>query len=329
MLENIWISAQTREGAIEKSTFGLIGEARRLLAEGEGTGTVTVVVIGANLKKSELEALAHHGADKVLVVGCEDVACCEAELHAEVLYMLCRRHNPSCILLCQTPESLDLGPRLAALLTTSFISGAVDLKVGGEDIASAVRPVANGHLYEELRFPCSPPPVISFQPSVLIPPPPNPEASCLIVAEHISIDPARLKTRVVEVLTDNAENLSLEEAEIIVLGGRGVGKDEDFAIIHDLAAALGGTVGGSRPVIDQHILPFERQIGQTGKSVGPRLLVACGVSGANELTVGFEQAETVVAINTDQRARIFRFADLGIVGNVHEVVPLLLSQLTS
>lgn len=329
MLENIWILAQTREGTVEKATFGLIGEARRLLAEAKENGTVTVVVIGAaNTKKSELEALGHHGADRILIVGCEHAACCEGELYAEVLFALCLRHHPSCILLGQPAENMDFGPRLAALLTTSFISGAVDLRVGGEGVAHAVRPVANGHLYEELRFPCNPTPIISFQLSVLTLPVPDPEATCQILAEDIRIDPARLKTKVVQFFTDNPENLSLEEAEIIVLGGRGVGRDKNFSIIHDLAEALGGTVGGSRPVIDQHILPFERQIGQTGKTVGPRLLVACGVSGANELTVGFEQAETVVAINTDQRARIFRFADLGIVGDVHEVVPLLLSELS-
>jgi electron transfer flavoprotein alpha subunit len=260
------------------------------------------------------------------VVRCKESGCCEGELQAEVLFKLCQKHSPSCVLLCQTPESMDLGPRLAALLQTSFVSGAVDLRVD-DDVAYAVRAVANGHLYETLRFPCSPSPVISIQQSVLTPISPDLEASCRILTEEIEVDPVRLKTKVMNVLMDSPENLDLEDAEVIVLGGRGVGKKDSFSIIHKLAEALGGTVGGSRPVIDQQILPFERQIGQTGKTVVPRLLVACAVSGANELTVGFENAETVIAINTDQRARIFRFADLGIVGDVHEVVPLLLSRL--
>ncbi len=326
MLEDIWIVAQTRDGAVEKSAFGLIGEARRLLAEAEGNGTVTAVVMGAG-KTSVLEVLGHHGADKILVARCEEAASCEGELQAEILFDLCRRYHPSCVLLCQTPESMDVGPRLAAMLETSFVSGAVDIKMSGQGIGLAVRAVASGYLYEELRFPCSPLPVISVQPSVLTAPVPDPEAKCLLLTEDMHIEPARLKTKVVQVLAGNPGNLDLEEAEIIVLGGKGVGKGEDFLIIHKLAEALGGTVGGSRPVIDQHILPFERQIGQTGKTVGPRLLVACAVSGANELTVGFESAETVVAINTDERARIFRFADLGIVGDVHKVVPMLLSRL--
>jgi len=229
--------------------------------------------------------------------------------------------------MCQTPESLDLGPRLAALLETSFISGAVDLRVDGQGIAHAVRMIANGYLFEELRFQCSPLPVISFQPSVLTPLEQVVDAKCQIITELCRIESARLKTKSVQIITASAENLNLEEADIIVVGGRGVGKDEEFAIIHELAELIGGSVGGSRPMIDMGILPFERQIGQTGKTVVPRLLIACGVSGANELTVGFEDAGVVVAINTDQRARIFRFADLSIVGDVQQVLPLLLSRL--
>lgn len=326
MLEDIWIIAQTREGVVEKSTFGLIGEARRLLNEAKKESQVTVVVLGVEVE-AELEVFGSYGADKVLSVGYEEMTCCESELHAEILFDLCRKYLPSCVLLCQTPESLDLGPRLAALLETSFISGAVDLRVDGQGTAHAVRMIANGYLFEELRFHCSPLPVISFQPSVLTPLEQAVDAGCRISAEFCRIEPARLKTKSVQVISASAENLNLEEADIIVVGGRGVGKGEEFAIIHELAERIDGSVGGSRPMIDLGLLPFERQIGQTGKTVTPRLLIACGVSGANELTVGFEDAGIVVAINTDQRARIFRFADLSIVGDVQQVLPLLLSAL--
>jgi len=326
MLEDIWIIAQTRDGVVEKSTFGLIGEARRLLTEAKKENQVTVIAIGVEVE-AELAELGSYGADKVIAVRYEEKTSCEGELHAEILCDLCQKYLPSCILMCQTQESLDLGPRLAALLNTSFISGAVDLQVDGQGIAHAVRMIANGYLFEELRFHCSPLPVVSFQPSVLTPLEQTADATCQITTEFCRIEPARLKTRSVEVITASADNLSLEEADVIVVGGRGVGKDEEFAVIHQLAGAIGGSVGGSRPMIDMGILPFERQIGQTGKTVVPRLLIACGVSGANELTVGFEEAGVVVAINTDQRARIFRFADLGIVGDVQQVLPLLLSRL--
>ena len=144
-------------------------------------------------------------------------------------------------------------------------------------------------------------------------------------AMEVSLDD--LKTRVVKIIEAAPEDLDLEEADIVVAGGRGVGKDDAFGLMHELAKELGGTVGGSRPVIDWQTLPYERQIGQTGKTVTPQLLVNCGISGANEYTAGIEKSQLVIAINTDARARIFRFADLGVVGDVHEVVPLLISRL--
>jgi electron transfer flavoprotein alpha subunit len=112
-----------------------------------------------------------------------------------------------------------------------------------------------------------------------------------------------------------------------VAAGRGIGKDDSFEIIYELAGAIGASVAGTRPIIDWQILPYEQQIGQTGKSVTPQLIINCGISGANEYTAGMEKSRKVIAINTDPRARIFRFADLGIVGDVHEVVPLLIERL--
>ena len=126
-----------------------------------------------------------------------------------------------------------------------------------------------------------------------------------------------VKTTGVSRFVSYGNRIDVDEADIIVAGGRGVGKGESFKIIHELADAVGGTVGGTRPVIDWNLLPFERQIGQTGKTVSPRLMFACGISGANEFTAGMENAKRVIAINKDPNSRIFKFADLGIVGDVH------------
>jgi electron transfer flavoprotein alpha subunit len=136
-----------------------------------------------------------------------------------------------------------------------------------------------------------------------------------------------LKTKVMKIIEAEPTELDLEEAEIIIAGGRGLGKDEDFEIIHNLAGFIGGSVAGTRPVIDWQTLPFERQIGQTGKTVTPRLIFVCGISGANEFTAGMEKSQLVIAINTDPHARIFRFAELGIIGDVHEILPLLITRL--
>jgi len=150
-------------------------------------------------------------------------------------------------------------------------------------------------------------------------------AELLKVSADVVFD--RLKTKVIEVIEAEPGNLDIEDAEVVIAGGRGVGKGEAFEILHRLAELLGGSVAGTRPVIDWQTLPFERQIGQTGKTVAPRLIFNCGISGANEYTAGIEKSQLSIAINTDPRARIFRFADLGVVGDVQEILPFLISRL--
>ena len=124
-----------------------------------------------------------------------------------------------------------------------------------------------------------------------------------------------------------AMDLDLEEADIIVAGGRGIGKGEAFDGIHELARAIGGSVGGTRPIIDWGTLPYERQIGQTGKTIMPGLIINCGISGANEYSAGMEKAKSVISINKDSRARIFRFSDLGVIGDLKEIIPLLIERI--
>jgi electron transfer flavoprotein alpha subunit len=202
----------------------------------------------------------------------------------------------------------------------------MDVKIDAHDKVTAVQPIANGYLFQELEFETPPPYLVTFLPSVLSSEGVEPKkAEIFVVSPQAGFDAS--KTEVKALVQPDPETLDLEEADIIVSGGRGVGKGESFRIIYDLAKAIGGSVSGTRPVIDWQTLPYERQIGQTGKTVTPRLLVACGISGANEYTVGMEKSQLVIAINTDPKARIFRFADLGAVGDVHVVLPLLIKRL--
>ena len=139
------------------------------------------------------------------------------------------------------------------------------------------------------------------------------------------IDQERGSVRFRELIKADPKTIGLEEADVIVCGGRGVGKGA-FEMIYQLADSLNGSVGGTRPIIDWSILPYERQIGQTGIEVFPTLLITCGISGANEFTAGIEGSKLVIAINTDRKARIFKFADLGIIGDLHEIIPLIIDR---
>lgn len=326
MSQNIWILVQHRDAVIEEVTFGLIGEGRRVLSESGGEAIVTAVALGIGLE-SELMMLGAYGADKVLYVHGESLSHYQGELFARVLFDLAKRHNPDCILMAHTSETSDLSSRLAAILETGLVTRAMDFRVDKNAGAWAIRPVANGYLFEEIRFESTGPPIVSFLPSVLSAQEPDMERGVEIMTEPVGVSIDDIKAKVVEVIDAAPEDLDLEEADIIVSGGRGVGKGESFNIIHELARSIGGSVGGTRPIIDWQTLPFERQIGQTGKSVVPRLVFTCGISGANEFTAGMEKSQMVIAINTDPRARIFRFADLGVIGDVHQILPALIERL--
>jgi electron transfer flavoprotein alpha subunit len=326
MSKDIWIFVHHRKGSLEEFTFGLIGEARRLRSSLGEKGNITAVTLGFGLR-DELDMLGAYGADKVLYLESESLSTYQGELFAGVLARQAQRYDPAYILMAQTSETHDLAPRVAALLQTPCVTRAMDLRITENGGACAIRPIANGYLFEEIHFDGQGPSIISFLPSVLSALEPDTNAKAEVLAEPLAELPDNIKTRVVTRIAAAPEELDLEEADIIVSGGRGVGKDEAFTIIHELAKALGGAVSGTRPVIDWQTLPFERQIGQTGKTVAPRLMVTCGISGANEFTAGMEKSNLVIAINTDSRARIFRFADLGVLGDVHQILPLLIARL--
>jgi electron transfer flavoprotein alpha subunit len=319
---DIWVLVHHRDGVIEEATFGLIGEARHLRTRQGGNGSISAVALGSGLSQA-LKELDCWGVDRVLYMEHESLTPYHGERQAGLLSSLIRRHKPAYVLMAHTPETLDLAPRVAAMLEAGVATRAMDLIIDDEGTPSVVRPIANGYLFEEVRFTCPPPFVVTFLPSVLSAPEERTDMDAELIRETVESDAEARLTRVVEVVAADPGTLDLEEADIVVSGGRGVGRDEDFAVIHELAGAIGGSVGGSRPVIDWETLPFERQIGQTGKRVAPRLIFCCGISGANEFTAGMETAALVVAVNKDPRARIFRFADLGVVGDVHKILPLL------
>jgi electron transfer flavoprotein alpha subunit len=203
----------------------------------------------------------------------------------------------------------------------------MDFSMAADGTARAIRPVANGYLFEDVVLDSRPPPIVLFLPSVLFDTEPDREEAAAVINVPLTDPFDDLKTRTVKVIEAAPEDLDLEEAVIIVAGGRGVGKGASFDVIHAIARAIGGSVGGTRPIIDWGVLPYERQIGQTGKYVSPRLIINCGISGANEYTAGMEKSQQVIAIDLNPRARMFRFADLGAVGDVHEILPLLISRI--
>jgi electron transfer flavoprotein alpha subunit len=326
-MKDVWILVQLRQGTIEEFTGGLIAEARRLAAAWDTEGHVTAVVLGP-APETDLAGLGAYGVARVLHVQSSRMIRYQGEVFARCLGDLIRQHSPICLLMVQTPNSDDLAQRLAALLETGLVRRAVDFTIINDSLACAVRPVANGYLFEEVQLPMAPLPIVTFSPSVLFDVQPDGTAPAPVIPITSDVSEAQ-QTTLLDVIEAAPEDLDLEESDIIVAGGRGVGKDDAFSIVYDLARAMNGSVGGTRPIIDWGTLPYARQIGQTGKYVSPRLIINCGISGANEYTAGMEKSQHIIAIDQNPLARIFRFADLGVVGDVHILLPLLTERLAA
>lgn len=324
---NIWIWVHHREGVIEDATLGLAAEARKVISEIGGEGIVTAIAVGSDFV-DPLERLGRYNVDRVYYFRGNSAMTYHGEYYAGIIGEFMQKESPYAFLMAHTDETADLGPRLAALNGCCVVTRAIDITLDNSGDVTVTRPVANGHLSEKVSFICPPPYQVTFLPAVLN----TPESVCEEAAEVIRRDLSdmsarNLETEVVEVIEASPGDLDIEEADIVVAGGRGVGKGEHFEIIHELAAEINGSVAGTRPVVDWQALAYERQIGQTGKVVTPQLIINCGISGANEYTAGMEKSRKVVAVNIDPKARIFRFADLGVVGDVHQVLPLLIERL--
>lgn len=322
---DIWIFVEQREGEIADPTFGLTAEARRLAGEQSRPARITAVAMGPASPEA-LETLGNYGVDRVRHLDGPGMQRYQGEAFCHALTAHIQTESPACLLMAQAAQTEDLAQRTAAELECALVTRAMDFTLLDADTARAIRPVANGYLFEELHLALDPAPIVLFPPAVLFDTAPHREQSAPVTAIPCR-EPEGLKTRTMKVIEAAPEDLDIEEAEIIVAGGRGVGKGEAFDVIHQLAKAIGGSVGTTRPVIDWGTVAYERQIGQTGKYVSPRLIINCGISGANEYTAGMEKSQQVIAIDRNPRARIFRFADLGVVGNLHEILPLLISRI--
>ncbi len=326
---NIWIWAALKDGVPETDLPGLIGQARRISTPKDTPKQITVLALGP-ADGRELEPLGTLGVHRIIHVEDPRLADFHGELFAGVFLEQVTRNPVSCILMLQGPESVDLAPRLAALMQAPLVTRAVDFRQNEDHTFHAVRPAASGYLYEDLAMAAVPAPIICFSPSVLGPAEPGESGSPIkaeIEKKPLSHGLGEIKTRISGRTKADAGTLDLSDAGVVVSGGRGMCEPGQFELLHELADLLGGPVGGTRPAVDMGFLPYERQIGQTGKTIAPDLLINCGISGANEYTAGIEKSKSVIAVNTDERARIFDFADLGVVGDAQKILPLVIALL--
>jgi electron transfer flavoprotein alpha subunit len=319
MGSGVLIIAESAGTELKKSAFEL-ARAGSELAASLG-GPLAGVLVGEGVA-GQAAALGRRGVSKVFVVDDPALARYTSDGYALALKAVVGKADPEVILLASSAMGKDLGPALAARLHCGLISDATAL--GFEDgKVRAVRPVYAGKAQITVE-PTEGPVVISIRPNVFEPADEG-DAAAEDVAVAVDLAGEQIRTVVKELLEPEHRTIDLTEADVIVSGGRGMKGPEHFHLIEELAAALGGVVGASRAVVDAGWRPHSEQVGQTGKTVSPKLYVACGISGAIQHLAGMSSSKCIVAVNKDPEAPVFKVADYGIVGDVFDVLPALIT----
>jgi len=315
--------AETRAGGLRKVAFEAVTAARQA-ADSTGGGEVHAVLLGAPGMAQHARALGRNGADLVYVVEHSGLERYNPEVYAATVSERIRSGQYRAAFFTASAEGRDLAPRVAARLRVSIASDVTEFEVQN-DAVIAQHPGYTGKVNVTLKLTGSPA-LISLRPG-FVTPAEQPRGARVETLEP-AIDPAAARVKVTELTQRSTTKLDLGEASIIVSGGRGLRAAENFKLVEDLAAAIGNAaVGATRAVTDDGWRPATDQIGQTGRLVSPDLYIAVGISGAIQHLAGMRTAKTIVAINKDKDAPIFKIADYGIVGDLFEIVPRLTDEM--
>jgi electron transfer flavoprotein alpha subunit len=318
-MANFLVFAETRGAELRKVAGEAVSVARRL-ADATGGGEVHAIIAGPPGVGQKAEVLGRMGADVVLMIEAPALATFAREAIAATIAQRAKGSSYRAIVLGFTAQGRDLGPRLAAKLDAPIVSDVTDIEIAG-DLLTVKHPAYANKVIVTLTV-SGAPAIVSVRPSAFT----AKEAARTARVEPLApvVDPAAARVKVLQVIEGAKGRPDLADAPVIVAGGRGLKAPENFKLVEDLADAFGNAaVGATRAVTDEGWRPHADQIGQTGRQVSPQLYVAVGISGAIQHLAGMRTSKTIVAINKDREAPIFKVADYGIVGDVLEVVPAL------
>ena len=322
--KNVYVFVEQREGVIQNVGLELLGKARELAdALNE---KVYAMLLGHDLTTQAQECIAY-GADTVLRVDAPELATYVTEPYAQAIFHIIRDNKPSIVLIGATTIGRDLGPRLSARVETGLTADCTGLEVSEERDLLMTRPAFGGNLMATIICKEHRPQMSTVRPGVMRMGQRDENRKGTIEDVKINFDKSKFRVRVLETVKQTKNLVDITEAHVLISGGRGVGNAEGFDMLRAMANTIGAEVSASRAMVDAGVLGHERQVGQTGKTVRPDLYFAMGISGAIQHLAGMEESEYIIAINKDKFAPIFNVADLGIVGDVRKIVPLLTEKL--
>lgn len=321
MSKNIFVFVEQRDKQLQKGSIELIGKARELASDlGQ---EVVAVLLGSGMDGLDEDLIAH-GADRVIVADDPLLAEYMTAPYAKTLADIIHTYEPEVVLYGATSIGRDLAPRVSARIHTGLTADCTGLAIDAETkLLMMTRPAFGGNIMATITCAEHRPQMATVRPGVMKPLPKDPNRKGETIRFDAGLSASDLDVKLVEVIPRERKSVDIADAKVLVSGGRGIGGAEKIEMLEALAHALGGEVASSRANVDAGWIDHDRQVGQTGKTVHPKVYFACGISGAIQHLVGMEESECIIAINTNPEALIFNVADLGIVGDLNVIVPKL------
>jgi caffeyl-CoA reductase-Etf complex subunit CarE len=320
----VWVFAEQKNGMVQPIAYELLGEGRKL-ADTLGM-SLCAVLIGHDIQQ-QVAALTSRGADRVYLVDRAELTYFQDEPYAKVLSELVRRHKPAILLYGATSIGRSLAPRVAVAVNAGLTADCTGLSIVPEtgDLLQT-RPTFGGNIMASIISPDNRPQMATVRHKVMKEAVVVEGRSGEVVVEQIADALLRSRTRRLRFEAEQETTMNIAEANIIVSGGRGLQAPENFSLIRDLAEVLGAGVGSSRAAVDAGWIPYSHQVGQTGKTVCPKIYIACGISGQIQHLAGMSSSDLIIAINKDKDAPIFKVANYGLVGDLFVILPLLIRE---
>jgi electron transfer flavoprotein alpha subunit/NAD-dependent dihydropyrimidine dehydrogenase PreA subunit len=322
--KGVWVFAEQRRGKLVFTTLELLGEGRKL-ADKLGV-ELSAVLLGSQVDNI-CEELIYFGADRVIYADNPLLQNYTTDGYTKVITDLVIEKKPEIIIIGATNIGRDLAPRVSARLNTGLTADCTKLDIDEEQkILLQTRPAFGGNIMATIITPNHRPQMSTVRPGVMKKLERDKNRKGIVDKVYVELKEGDIRVKVEEIVKSAKQIVNLVEAEYIVSGGRGLGSPEGFKLIKELADALGGVVGSSRAAVDAGWISHDHQVGQTGKTVRPRVYIACGISGAIQHLAGMQNSDCIIAINKNPDAPIFQVADYGIVGDLYKVIPMLIEE---
>ena len=322
--KDVWVVVEHSDGQPRRVVLELLGEGRKLADK--LNEELAAVLIGYKIS-GMAKTLAEYGAEKVYLVENQLLEKYTSDGYVHALVGAISRHKPSIVLIGATPLGRELAPRIAARLQVGLTADCTGLDIDEKRQLLQIRPAFGGNIMATILSPYTRPQMATVRPNVMKVGERDTSRKADAEKVEVNISPKTLRTKLLQSVREVTGAIKIEEANVVVSAGRGIGSRENLKLAEQLASVLNGAVGGSRAIVDVGYMPHHQQVGQSGKTVSPNLYVAMGISGAIQHLIGMQSSDFIVAINIDPEAPILKIADVGIVGDLFKVVPAIIEEL--